>query len=229
MIPGIPLLSLGFFYPMNENLQLMIQSFLIGFTAAATLGPIALICIQRTLRYGQRVGLASGLGVALADGVYGLVGALGLSALTNLLLDNQMVIRLAGGVVLIILGIRAFRSSVEINLDKDAHEQGAQSTFGAAGSIFLLTLSNPVTIMFFSAVYAGLMVGGDGLAGSGAVEFGIFTLGVFTGSFSWWVILVSFISAIRHRFQLGQLAWLNRISGMAITGFGVWVLLDLLF
>ena len=207
---------------------LIIQSFLIGFTAAATLGPIALVCIQRTLKSGWRVGAASGLGVAMADATYGLVGALGLSALTQFLLDFEAVIRLAGGAVLVALGVRVMRSFRVVH--QVAEEPGLErlNYFSAVGSIYLLTLSNPVTILFFSAVYAGLSLSGSSLGGISTVEVGGFTLGVFAGSLSWWLILVSFISAIRRRFQLSHLYRLNLVSGMAITGFGIWVFIQLL-
>jgi threonine/homoserine/homoserine lactone efflux protein len=88
----------------------------------------------------------------------------------------------------------------------------------------LLTLSNPVTIMFFSAVYAGLTVDGSGLADSVSAGFIFFAVGVFAGSLSWWMILVSFVNAVRQRFNFNQLRWLNRVSGLLIAGFGVWVL-----
>lgn len=205
-------------------MRLITQSFLIGFTAAATIGPIAILCIQRTLKYGWRIGLATGFGVALADATYGLVGALGLNALTQLLLDYQQVLGLVGGCILIFLGVKAFRSSIEIVQTVSSVESRTNGLLGATGSIFLLTLSNPVTIMFFSAVYAGLTVGGSGLADSVPAGFVFFALGVFTGSFSWWVILVTFVNAVRQRFNFNQLRWLNRASGLVIAGFGVWVL-----
>lgn len=217
-------LSLGFFYnEMAETQTLLIKSFLIGFTAAATLGPIALVTIQRTLRQGRWIGLATGFGVALADGTYGLVGALGLSALTQLLLEVQQVLAFAGGGILVYLGVRAFRSTVEKIQSKDSPETGTQGILGAAASIFVLTLSNPVTIMFFSSVYSGLMISETGLGRVSLAGSGLFALGVFVGSFSWWVILVTVISAIRERFHVRQLGWLNKASGLAIAGFGLWV------
>lgn len=213
---------------MSNSARFLLNSFLIGFTAAATLGPIALLCIQRTIKHGRGIGLASGFGVALADGVYGLMGALGLNALTQLLLDSQIVLGAAGGGVLIFLGIRAFRSTPNPEQFRRPTETSLGGMLGAAGSIFLLTLSNPVTIMFFSAVYAGLMVSGGGLSNTISAAAGWFALFVFAGSFSWWVILVTFIFAVRQRFKIRQLLWLNRVSGLAIAGFGVWVLVRLL-
>lgn len=213
---------------MSDKMGLVLQSFLIGFTAAATLGPIALVCIQRTLRYGWRVGIASGMGVALADGSYGLVGALGLNVLTQLLLEYQRILGFAGGVVLIFMGIRSFGSSVGMDIQEGVSEYKTKNFLGWFGSIFLLTLSNPVTIMFFTAVYAGLMVGGSSLMRSDSGGAGVFSMGVFAGSLSWWVILVTIVSAIRQRFQVHQLLWLNRVSGLAIAAFGFWVVIKLI-
>ncbi len=214
---------------MSELTRLILKSFLIGFTAAASLGPIALICIQRTLKSGWRVGVASGLGVALADGTFGLIGALGLSALTQLFLQYQRLLGLVGGAILIFLGLRALITTVEnIPPIQRPAERDIRDLWRAGASIFFLTLSNPVTIMFFSAVYAGLMIDETGLVASGFAVTVLFSAGIFAGSFIWWVILVSFISAVRQRFKLHQLLWLNRISGLAITGFGAWVLVNIL-
>ncbi|MCB2178773.1 LysE family translocator [bacterium] len=206
-------------------MELFLRSFLIGFTAAAAIGPIALLVIQRTLKHGWRVGATSGIGVALADAIYGLVGALGLTAITHLLLDNQMILRVVGGGVLVYLGIRAFLAQIE---DATA-EQTAQNPggfFGTVSSIFLLTLSNPMTILFFSAVYAGLGSGeGGSLAGEIKESALFFPLGIFSGSFTWWMLLTVLVSALRSRFRPAQLVWLNRASGFVIAGFGVWIIL----
>ena len=209
---------------MPETMRLITQSFMIGFTAAATLGPIAILCIQRTLKYGWRIGVASGFGVALADATYGLVGALGLKVLNDLLISGQRLLGLAGGLVLIMIGIRSFRSSGISPQESSTPAKKPPTALGAVVSILLLTLSNPVTIMFFSAVYAGLTVDGSGLADSVSAGFIFFAVGVFAGSLSWWMILVSFVNAVRQRFNFNQLRWLNRVSGLLIAGFGVWVL-----
>lgn len=206
---------------------LFLRSFLIGFTAAATIGPIALLVIQRTLRRGWRVGVASGVGVALADGFYGLVGALGLTAVTHLLLDNQMILRVAGGVVLVYLGVKAFSPKPAGSAAAGESGQNTGNIFGVISSIFLLTLSNPMTILFFSAVYAGLGTGGEEALARVIRESALFfPVGVFAGSFTWWLLLASLISALRNRFQPAQLAWINRASSLLIAGFGIWVILQ---
>ena len=211
-----------------ETLSLFFQSYGIGFVAAATLGPIALLVIQRTLKDGWQVGVASGIGVALADSLFGLVGALGLAVLTDLLVEYQDWIRLVGGGILIYLGLKAVLGAGEKKEAAEAKTVSSNGLLGAAVSIFLLTLTNPMTIMFFSAFYAGL-AGGEGFQAQmgGAVAF-LFAGGVLSGSFSWWLILSTVVAAARQRFQLERLVWLTRASGLLIAGFGVWIVVQLL-
>lgn len=204
------------------DFQIVFQGLVIGFTAAVALGPIAMLVIQRTLRRGWAYGAASGAGVALADGVYGLVGGLGLTAVTEALLGHQTALRAVGGGVLVYLGLKTLLSPVEAA--GTAEEKATGGFLGAVASIFLLTLSNPVTILFFAAVYAGLSLqGAEPSAGQAAG----FSLGVLAGSLVWWLILVSGVEVLRERFKAERLTWLNRLTGVVIAGFGVWILLSL--
>ena len=196
-----------------------IKAIVIGFTVAAVVGPIGLLCVQRTLARGWKWGMASGLGVASGDALYGLIGGLGLSLVTNFLVGQQLWLRSIGGGVLIYLGVKAFVSPTALN----AAEEQAPSTAGylkAYSSIFLLTLSNPMTIIFFAGIYAGL---GEIGIGSGWANAGMFALGILFGSLAWWVVLVSSVSALRSRFNPHLLSKLNRVSGVIIAGFGVWI------
>lgn len=205
-------------------MYLFLSSYLIGFTAAFSLGPIAVLCIQRTLKHGWRRGVASGFGVALADGAYGLLGALGLSAVTSVLVENQVVLQVGGGLVLVYLGVKAFFGKSDVSVEAEESGQKPGSLLSAGCSIFLLTLSNPMTILFFSAVYAGVTISGNGVVSDLFGNALLFPLGVTAGSFTWWVILASLVSALRTRFRPAQLVWLNRVSGVLIAGFGVWVI-----
>ena len=205
------------------TLSLFFQSYGIGFVAAATLGPIALLIIQRTLKDGWKVGAASGFGVALADSLFGLAGALGLAALTKLLVDNQFWIRLVGGGILVYLGIKAVWSAGQEKQAAEERKALPAGLAGSAGSIFLLTLTNPMTIMFFSATYVGLASGEDFQAQLSAAGVLAFAGGVLLGSFSWWVILTGIVAAARQRFRLERLAWLTRASGVLIAGLGGWI------
>lgn len=184
-----------------------------GLSIAAPVGPIGVLCIRRTLTGGLASGFASGLGTATADAAYGLVAGLGFTAAAAFLIDNHLYLRLAGGAFLCYLGVAAFRS-----------QPAALSPAAAAGSLwrdyasaFGLTLANPMTILSFAAVFAGLGVGASGSYAAAAV----LVFGVFLGSLCWWLILSVAVSVLRTRLDQQRLRWLNRLSGAVIFCFGL--------
>jgi len=186
----------------------------IGFSIAAPVGPIGLLCIRRTLAHGRLAGLVTGLGAAAADTTYGAIAAFGLTWITSALIGEQNWIRLVGGGFLVYLGVRTFlaRPSAE------PLTAGRADLAGSFGSTFLLTLTNPMTILSFAAVFAGLGLGVAGTRGAGA---GMMVLGVLIGSAAWWLLLSGAVSLARARFDARRLAWVNRASGVLIAGFGV--------
>jgi threonine/homoserine/homoserine lactone efflux protein len=199
-----------------------IRGLLIGLSIAATIGPMSFLCIQRTLNKGQLYGLVSGLGIATADGVYGSIAAFGLTLITNFLVSEQIWIRLIGGLFLIYLGIKTI-------LTKPAERAAvlkAKSTsyFGAYTSTFLLTLTNPLTILSFTAIFAGI---GVGSASKSILSATAVVIGVFTGSTLWWISLTSGISLLDKKITSQWLLWINRISSSIITLFGMVALLTL--
>ena len=211
-----------------------IRGLIIGFSIAATVGPISVLCIQRTLYKGQLYGLASGLGVATADAVYGSIAGFGLTVIATFLVSQQGWIRLIGGLFLVYLGIRTALSKPA---ERAAAAQ-ANNFFGAYASTFLLTLTNPLTILSFAAVFAGIGVGGASRGqfiapylsprqDSTDLSATIVVLGVFTGSALWWCFLTGGVSLLRGKFTDQWLLWINRISGVIIMLFGVWALLSL--
>lgn len=194
---------------------------MIGFSIAAPVGPIGVLCIRRTLSDGRLTGLVTGLGAASADAVYGILAAFGLVSITSLLIGGQTWLRLIGGVFLCYLGIKTL-------LAQPPREEIPEQRTGLAGAYattFLLTLTNPLTILSFAAVFAGM-----GLASTGG-DYGsavILVVGVFLGSASWWLILVGVVGILRGRFKPSMLRWVNIIAGLIITGFGVVALLSLI-
>lgn len=199
-----------------------IRGLLIGLSIAATIGPMSFLCIQRTLNKGQLYGLVSGLGIATADGVYGSIAAFGLTLITNFLVSEQIGIRLIGGLFLIYLGIKTI-------LTKPAERAAVLKTkstsyFGAYTSTFLLTLTNPLTILSFTAIFAGI---GVGSASKSILSATAVVIGVFTGSTLWWISLTSGISLLDKKITSQWLLWINRISGSIITLFGMVALLTL--
>ncbi len=205
------------------DISFFIRGLLIGLSIAATVGPMSVLCIQRTLNKGQLYGLVSGFGIATADGVYGSIAAFGLTLITNFLIEEQMWIRMIGGLFLIYLGMKTILSkpperAATLNMKTNSY-------LGAYTSTFLLTLTNPLTILSFAAIFAGIGVGSASksfLSAAGVV------LGVFSGSTLWWIILTSCINLLRKKMNAQWLLWINRISGSIIMLFGMAALLSLL-
>ena len=201
------------------NIGLLIKSFIIGLSIAAVVGPISVLCIQRTLSRGYVYGLISGLGVATADGTYGSIAAFGLTAISTFLVNEEVWIRTIGGVFLLYLGVRTILSKPA---EKAACAAKARNLPGAYASILLLTLTNPLTILSFAAIFAGIGVSsGKG----GYLAAALVVTGVFLGSATWWLLLTSGVSLLRRKITPRWLAWLNRISGAVLVIFGVVALL----
>ena len=191
---------------------LFARGLVLGFTIAAAVGPISLLTIRRTLAHGRIYGLASGLGVALADATYGGIAAFGLTAVTSILVGGRVVLGLVGGTFLLVLAWRTMTSrpgAVAVADDRPG-------LVGAFISIFGLTMTNPMTIVSFAAIFAGL-----GIFGRGGADAALLTLGVFAGSLSWWLILTAVVSALRTRVTVRGLAWVNRVSGVVLLGFAI--------
>ena len=194
--------------------SLLIQGIIIGFSIAAPVGPIGVLCIRRTIANGRIAGLISGLGAATADVVYGCIAAFGLTFISQFLVDQQNLLRLVGGIFLLYLGIKTFlaKESEEIIENK---EKGLWSAYF---STFFLTLTNPVTILSFVAIFAGMgIVNTEG----DYVSALMLVLGVFIGSLLWWTLLSGGASFFQKKVDAQGLAWINKISGGIITGFGL--------
>lgn len=197
------------------------KGIVVGFSIAAPVGPIGVLCIRRTLAESRAHGLASGLGAATADAIYGSISAFGVTLLSGVLGSQQAWLRLCGGVFLCYLGVRSF---LERPVQRAAEANG-KSLLGAYATTFFLTLTNPLTIFSFMAVFAGLGVT-TGRANRGAA--GMLVLGVFIGSSLWWLLLSGVVGRFRSRVQQEELKWVNRISGAIITGFGLLALISLM-
>jgi threonine/homoserine/homoserine lactone efflux protein len=198
-----------------------LKGLIIGFVIAAPVGPIGVLCARRTLMLGRRAGFYSGMGAATADVFYGFVAAFGLTFVSTFLAGHNVFLRLVGGSILCVLGVRALVADPHLNRDDP---KSFKKYVGLYSSTFFLTLTNPMTIFSFAAVFAGF-----GLAEvKGSVSSaGILILGVYLGSALWWLSLVGILSIFRKRFQSEQLRWLNRISGVVIIASGILALLSL--
>jgi threonine/homoserine/homoserine lactone efflux protein len=197
------------------------RGIIIGFSIAAPVGQIGVLCIRRTLTEGRTVGFVSGLGAATADAVYGCVAAFGLTAISAFLIDQQIWFRLFGGLFLLYLGVKTLLCVPPREFQVEARPR----LVGAYSSTFLLTLTNPSTILSFAAIFAGVGLGASEAAGAGSAA--MLVAGVFVGSAIWWFILSGAVSLLRSRFTAGGLAWVNRVSGAVIAAFGLAVLASL--
>jgi threonine/homoserine/homoserine lactone efflux protein len=194
------------------------KGLLVGLVIAAPVGPIAMLCITRTLSEGRVAGLSTGLGAATADSLYGAIAGFGLTALATLLEEQGLWLRLGGGVILLLMGGRT--------LLYPPHERNIGAIHGGLvfefSSTFILTLANPVTILVSAAIFAGLGHT-DGAASLASV--GLLVLGVFCGSLAWWLFLVFSSGAVRRWFNPEHMRWVHRIAGAGIALFGGVVLL----
>ena len=196
------------------DIAFLLKGGIIGISIAAPVGPIGVLCIRRTLAEGSIAGLVTGLGAATADAVYGCIAAFGLTLISSFLISQQSWLRLIGGVFLCYLGVRTF-------LAKPAEQAAAAEATGLGSiyaSTFILTLTNPMTIFAFAAIFAGL---GLSSAGGEYLSAILLVIGVFLGSALWWLLLSGGIGLFRNRFPTSGLIWVNRISGVIIVGFGL--------
>ena len=198
---------------------LFIKGFFIGFSIAAPVGPIGILCIQRTLSGGNIQGLAIGLGAATADALYGFIAAFGLTFISNFLVDQSIWFRIIGGLFLCYLGIRAFLRKFQERTVSVPNS----TILSAYGTTFFLTLTNPMTILFFAGIFAGLGIVSESIHYASA---GLMVIGVFSGSGAWWLLLSGATGIFRSKISEGILALMNKISGFIILVFGIVALIS---
>ena len=200
---------------------LFLKGFVIGMIIAVPVGPIGLLCVNRTLSKGPLYGLISGFGIATADAISGGIVALGLTLVSSFLIAEQVWLRLVGGIFLCYLGFKIFATEPR---QQSIKVRENHNLLGAYASTFFLTFSNPLTLLSFVAIYAGW-----GVEDLSAHHFraAALTLGIFCGSASWWVTLSGGMPVVRMMFTHEGLRWVHRVSGAIIAGFGFIILLSL--
>ncbi len=192
--------------------QYVIDGMIIGFSASVPLGPIGVLCIQRTLNKGRLSGFISGLGAAFSDTIYAVIAGFSLSFIVTFIEQQLLYIQIFGAILLIVLGINIFYSNPAVQLRKQ--RKGKSNLFQDFFSTFLITISNPLAIFLFLAFFAsfGAVKPGDDVSNQFALIGG-----VLIGASFWWFILSSIISLFRSKINLRRLWWLNKITGAAIV------------
>lgn len=215
-----PLRSLALIFG-NMPLSFLIKGVIIGFSIAAPVGPIGVLCIRRSLADGRQMGLVTGLGAATADALYGCVAGFGLTAISSFLVGQKVWLGFLGGLFLCYLGVRTF---ITKPAEKPAEVAGG-GLLSAYLSTFFLTVTNPMTILSFVAVFAGFGLG----ASTDYLSATTLVTGVFIGSGIWWLMLSSGVAMFRSRVNSNWMSAVNRVSGGIMLAFGLYSLASFLF
>jgi threonine/homoserine/homoserine lactone efflux protein len=208
-------------------LVLILSGVGMGLIAAVPVGPVNLICIRRTFAYGSLNGFVSGLGAAFGDGVFAAVTGLGLTWIAQLIEGYATVIELIGGGLLVFFGFRVFFAPLlSKDEDSDKPDQGGATLVGAIASTFALTVTNPATLLAFTAMFAGL----GGLAGGAGsyIDASLVVAGVIGGSAAWWLVLTTVIGLFHAKIDARTMQRINRGSGVLVAVFGLAVLINLI-
>lgn len=187
---------------------------------AAPVGPVGVLCVRRTLFEGSIFGLASGLGAAVADALFGIVAAFGLKVIADFLIGNQHWLKLVGAGFLLVIGIRAIIGA----RDSTPTPISGESLVGAFASTFVLTVTNPLTIIAFAGIFAAVgLTGAEATYGAAAMLVG----GVFAGSLAWWLLLCIVAGGLRHLVREIHLVWISRASGGILVVSALFILLTM--
>lgn len=201
----------------------LIKGFILGLLIAVPVGPIGVLCIRRTLEKGRLAGFISGLGAATADALYGAIAAFGLVAISNFLINQKHILGLVGGLTLIYIGTKSYvKQDQEVQMSDSTEPTTLSKDYL---STFLLTLTNPSTIIFFTAFFASI---GFAWKGSSTWHASMAVLGVFLGSTLWWLTLSLSVNYFKNKFGKISLPLVNKLSGIAIIFFALMVILDIL-
>ncbi len=201
---------------------MLLSSIITGLAIAAPVGPIGVLCIRRTLVDGRLYGLVSGLGAATADGIYAIIAAFGFTTVFSLFIEQATIFRFAGGLFLLYLGIRTLLAKPAENAaDATSKRRGL---WGAYLSTLALTITNPMTILAFVGIFAGL--GAPDSAGDPLAAL-VMVFGIILGSAGWWLLLSGGVSLFRHRLDMRLMRWINWLSGAVIIVFALAILIDI--
>jgi threonine/homoserine/homoserine lactone efflux protein len=195
------------------DLELPLRGLAVGLIIAAPVGPVNVLCIQRTIQKGWKSGVLSGFGSAVADTLYGAIAAFGITLVIQFLIREEFWIRTIGGILLMGIGI-VYYCKPPRPLEAGRENSSAHSDFI---STLLLTLTNPTTVLSFLAVLATLGLGRQ----RPLWETSFLVGGIFCGSMAWWIILASGVNLLRSRINDRGMRWMNRVAGIAIGGFGL--------
>ncbi len=207
------------------GIVLFLKGLLVGLIASVPMGPVGVLCIQRTLNKGRKAGFYSGLGAAAGDTLYSIFAGFGISIIISFIEEKHIYFQIIGGIIIIILGLNIFYTNPVRQLR--LHRLNPKRHFEDFLSVFFLTMTNPMPFFFFLAMFAGLNIASHNPFD--LFRIGIIVFGIFTGSSLWWFLLSSVVSLFRHRFRLKSLWWMNKITGIITFFLGLAAILSVWF
>ena len=207
-------------------LYIGIEGLVIGLLVSIPLGPVGVLCIQRTLNKGRLSGFASGLGAALADTFYATIAGFGVSAIMQYLFEYESILKTVGAILLIIMGIKLIRTNPAVQLRKSRLQKKGKGFFADLASVFVLTILNPVTFVAFITFFANIKTLQEHPY---ALSVLTLILSVMAGALLWWLTLIFIVSIFRNKFRLRIMLYINRVSGIIVELFAIYVLLSVFF
>ncbi len=206
------------------SIDIIFKGILVGLSVSVPLGPIGVLCIQRTLNKGYISGIISGTGASFADIIYAVIAGFGITFISDFLIAQQSIIRIVGGLFLIFVGIKIYLS----NPIKQIREQRTKGKRYLTDFItsFLVTISNPITILAFGVIFSSFSMIDKSTE---PVEISMILASVFAGALLWWMTLISIVSLFKKKIRLRNLFWINKITGVLIVIFAIIVVISAFF
>ncbi len=196
----------------------LLKGFIVGLGASIPLGPLGVLCVQKTLSKGRNSGLFTGLGASVSDTFYAGLALLGLAFVENLINENRAIVMLVGGIIIALIGLKVYRTNpIKQIRQKSSHKRHLEDFVEA----LVMTITNPGALFLILGLFAAVGINSSDSGSAGSVSIITTLWGVFLGTVTWWFTLTTTINVFRKKFRLKQLIMINRIAGVIIMALGV--------
>lgn len=199
-------------------LTTLLKGFIVGLGASIPLGPLGVLCVQKTLSKGRNSGLFTGLGASVSDTFYAGLALLGLAFVENIINENRAIVMLVGGIIIALIGLKVYRTNpIKQIRQKSSHKRHLEDFVEA----LVMTITNPGALFLILGLFAAVGINSYDSGSAGSVSIITTLWGVFLGTVTWWFTLTTTINVFRKKFRLKQLIMINRIAGVIIMVLGV--------